>query len=378
MNPTPESWSKAIWMSSPRTQHGYHNVVRVYGHRAHGKSGRAAEIAGEQFRARARPGQRGAGSHIYAASNRRGRVIGAQSASRGRSHSVMQQREAITLSIAALPEGKDPDELIRHDPAELGTSDNQSAAADELPHTGDCGTIRHRHGTGQEPSPWRRYTRSSRQRRIHSTSSAICRTSRTRSTSRLTRLKPVCRERCRQAPVSSAATTTRNPHSLRERQVSSKSRASALDSNRENTREDYHARLAAELPATARKSGRNSRPSTSQQQREPRDIRAMAIVRGHRRAARRAGRHAAGAHAIAAGGGHRAYRRAASGKSARTRLRQCLRSLKRRHLLELQQTLARHHRQRDTATARTHGANHQPERGHTGDRNTMTLDCQAG
>lgn len=46
------------------------------------------------------------------------KVIGLQSASRGRSQGVLYQRDPITLSIAALPEGKDPDDLIRHDPAE--------------------------------------------------------------------------------------------------------------------------------------------------------------------------------------------------------------------------------------------------------------------
>ena len=46
------------------------------------------------------------------------RVIGDQSASRGRSQGILHRRDPITLSIAALPEGKDPDELIRHDPSE--------------------------------------------------------------------------------------------------------------------------------------------------------------------------------------------------------------------------------------------------------------------
>ena len=46
------------------------------------------------------------------------KVIGMQSASRGRSQGVLYQRDPITLSIAALPEGKDPDDLIRHDPDE--------------------------------------------------------------------------------------------------------------------------------------------------------------------------------------------------------------------------------------------------------------------
>ena len=46
------------------------------------------------------------------------KVIGLQSASRGRSQGVLYQRDPITLSIAALPEGKDPDDLIRHDPTE--------------------------------------------------------------------------------------------------------------------------------------------------------------------------------------------------------------------------------------------------------------------
>ena len=43
------------------------------------------------------------------------KVIGDQSASRGRSQGILYRRDPITLSIAALPEGKDPDELIRHD-----------------------------------------------------------------------------------------------------------------------------------------------------------------------------------------------------------------------------------------------------------------------
>ena len=46
------------------------------------------------------------------------KVIGDQSASRARLQGILYQRDPITLSIAALPEGKDPDELIRHDPAE--------------------------------------------------------------------------------------------------------------------------------------------------------------------------------------------------------------------------------------------------------------------
>ena len=46
------------------------------------------------------------------------KVIGIQSASGSRSQGVLYQRDPITLNIAALPEGKDPDELIRHDPAE--------------------------------------------------------------------------------------------------------------------------------------------------------------------------------------------------------------------------------------------------------------------
>ena len=54
------------------------------------------------------------------------KVIGVQSASRGRSQGVLYQRDPITLSIAALPEGKDPDELIRHDPAEWERLTNEA------------------------------------------------------------------------------------------------------------------------------------------------------------------------------------------------------------------------------------------------------------
>ena len=46
------------------------------------------------------------------------KVIGAQSAARGRSQGVLHRRDPITLNIAALPDGKDPDDLIRHDAAE--------------------------------------------------------------------------------------------------------------------------------------------------------------------------------------------------------------------------------------------------------------------
>ena len=44
------------------------------------------------------------------------KVIGEQ-ASRGAS-GILQQRDPVTLNIAALPDGRDPDELIRHDPRE--------------------------------------------------------------------------------------------------------------------------------------------------------------------------------------------------------------------------------------------------------------------
>lgn len=54
------------------------------------------------------------------------KVIGIQSASRGRSQGVLYQRDPITLSIAALPEGKDPDELIRHDSAEWERLTNEA------------------------------------------------------------------------------------------------------------------------------------------------------------------------------------------------------------------------------------------------------------
>ena len=54
------------------------------------------------------------------------KVIGIQSASRGRSQGVLYQRDPITLSIAALPDGKDPDDLIRHDSAEWERLTNEA------------------------------------------------------------------------------------------------------------------------------------------------------------------------------------------------------------------------------------------------------------
>lgn len=47
------------------------------------------------------------------------KVLGGQmAAARNRSVGVLYQREAVSLKIAALPDGRDPDELIRHDPKE--------------------------------------------------------------------------------------------------------------------------------------------------------------------------------------------------------------------------------------------------------------------
>lgn len=54
------------------------------------------------------------------------KVIGLQSASRSRSQGILYQRDPITLSIAALPKGKDPDELIRHDPTEWERLTNEA------------------------------------------------------------------------------------------------------------------------------------------------------------------------------------------------------------------------------------------------------------
>jgi DNA primase len=47
------------------------------------------------------------------------KVLGGQmAAARNRGVGVLYQREAVSLKIAALPDGRDPDELIRHDPKE--------------------------------------------------------------------------------------------------------------------------------------------------------------------------------------------------------------------------------------------------------------------
>ena len=54
------------------------------------------------------------------------KVIGIQSASRSRAQGVLYQRDPITLSIAALPDGKDPDDLIRHDPTEWERLTNEA------------------------------------------------------------------------------------------------------------------------------------------------------------------------------------------------------------------------------------------------------------
>ena len=98
-------------------QHGYHNVVASMGTALTENQVDQLKSLATNFILALDPDDAGQEATLRSL-EASWKVIGIQSASRGRSQGVLYQRDPITLSIAALPEGKDPDELIRHDPTE--------------------------------------------------------------------------------------------------------------------------------------------------------------------------------------------------------------------------------------------------------------------
>ena len=106
-------------------QHGYHNVVASMGTALTENQVSQLKSLAKNFVLALDPDTAGQEATLRSL-EASWKVIGIQSASRGRSQGVLYQRDPITLSIAALPEGKDPDELIRHDPAEWERLTNEA------------------------------------------------------------------------------------------------------------------------------------------------------------------------------------------------------------------------------------------------------------
>ena len=106
-------------------QHGYHNVVASMGTALTENQVSQLKSLATNFVLALDPDAAGQEATLRSL-EASWKVIGLQSASRGRSQGVLYRRDPITLSIAALPEGKDPDELIRHDPAEWERLTNEA------------------------------------------------------------------------------------------------------------------------------------------------------------------------------------------------------------------------------------------------------------
>ena len=98
-------------------QHGYHNVVASMGTALTENQVSQLKSLATNFVLALDPDTAGQEATLRSL-EASWKVIGIQSASRGRSQGVLYQRDPIMLSIAALPDGKDPDDLIRHDSAE--------------------------------------------------------------------------------------------------------------------------------------------------------------------------------------------------------------------------------------------------------------------
>ena len=106
-------------------QHGYHNVVASMGTALTENQVEQLKSLAKNFVLALDPDTAGQEATLRSL-EASWKVIGIQSASSGRSQGVLYQRDPITLSIAALPEGKDPDELIRHDASEWERLTNEA------------------------------------------------------------------------------------------------------------------------------------------------------------------------------------------------------------------------------------------------------------
>ena len=316
-------------------QHGYHNVVASMGTALTENQVAQLKSLATNFVLALDPDNAGQEATLRSLESS-WQVIGVQSASRGRSHSVMQQREAITLSIAALPEGKDPDELIRHDPAEWErlTTDAPPLMSYLIPAI----AARFDTGTGQGKSqvveaiyPLIAATQNpfDQQRYMQDLADTLDIT--------LDALKAglprTMQASARQLRRNYDAQSAQPARPSNQQQIT----ASALDSNRENTREDYMLGLLLNFPQLRENlDGFSSEYLSSSANREIfarwqlcADIAELQDALDDTLLAHMQSLLAAD---IAPTDGPRAER-------ARDALRQCLQSLKRRHLLELQQTL---------------------------------------
>ena len=316
-------------------QHGYHNVVASMGTALTENQVAQLKSLATNFVLALDPDNAGQEATLRSLESS-WQVIGVQSASRGRSHSVMQQREAITLSIAALPEGKDPDELIRHDPAEWERLTTEAPPL--MSYLIPAIAARFDTSTGQGKSqvveaiyPLIAATQNpfDQQRYMQDLADTLDITLDALKAGLPRTMQASARQQRRNYDAQSAQPA--RPSS--QQQIT----ASALDSNRENTREDYLLGLLLNFPQLRENLGEfSSEYLSSSANREIfarwqlcADIAELQDALDDTLLAHMQSLLAAD---IAPTDGPRAER-------ARDALRQCLQSLKRRHLLELQQTL---------------------------------------
>ncbi len=316
-------------------QHGYHNVVASMGTALTENQVAQLKSLATNFVLALDPDNAGQEATLRSLESS-WQVIGVQSASRGRSHSVMQQREAITLSIAALPEGKDPDELIRHDPAEWERLTTEAPPL--MSYLIPAIAARFDTGTGQGKSqvveaiyPLITATQNpfDQQRYMQDLADTLGITLDALKAGLPRTMQASARQQRRQYDAQSAQPA----RSSSQQQIT----ASALDSNRENTREDYMLGLLLNFPQLREYLDEfSSEYLSSSANREIfarwqlcADIVELQDALDDTLLAHMQSLLAAD---IAPTDGPRSER-------ARDALRQCLQSLKRRHLLELQQTL---------------------------------------
>ncbi|MCY3544147.1 MAG: DNA primase [Chloroflexi bacterium] len=316
-------------------QHGYHNVVASMGTALTENQVAQLKSLATNFVLALDPDNAGQEATLRSLESS-WQVIGVQSASRGRSHSVMQQREAITLSIAALPEGKDPDELIRHDPAEWERLTTEAPPL--MSYLIPAIAARFDTGTGQGKSqvveaiyPLIAATQNpfDQQRYMQDLADTLGITLDALKAGLPRTMQASARQQRRQYDAQSAQPA----RSSSQQQIT----ASALDSNRENTREDYMLGLLLNFPQLREYLDEfSSEYLSSSANREIfarwqlcADIVELQDALDDTLLAHMQSLLAAD---IAPTDGPRSER-------ARDALRQCLQSLKRRHLLELQQTL---------------------------------------
>ncbi|MYC06590.1 MAG: DNA primase [Chloroflexi bacterium] len=316
-------------------QHGYHNVVASMGTALTENQVAQLKSLATNFVLALDPDNAGQEATLRSLESS-WQVIGVQSASRGRSHSVMQQREAITLSIAALPEGKDPDELIRHDPAEWERLTTEAPPL--MSYLIPAIAARFDTGTGQGKSqvveaiyPLIAATQNpfDQQRYMQDLADTLGITLDALKAGLPRTMQASARQQRRQYDAQSAQPA----RSSSQQQIT----ASALDSNRENTREDYMLGLLLNFPQLREYLDEfSSEYLSSSANREIfarwqlcADIVELQDALDDTLLAHMQSLLAAD---IAPSDGPRSER-------ARDALRQCLQSLKRRHLLELQQTL---------------------------------------